>query len=109
MKKAKEKGFTHAGKQTVKPIKKQGRKACPSSNRIISYFTGNVKQNSAVLCGNSLEYDDFDKRWERYVHMRKVKKLLLIAFVWICAAVVVTCACSVVDIFMGGNGLWMLK
>ncbi len=107
MQKAKRKGFTRAGKQMVKPIKNQGRKACPSFNRIISYFTGKVKQNSAVLCGNLDIDEDFDIKWERYVHMRKVKKLLLIAFVWICAAVVVCCACSVVDIFMGGNGLWI--
>ena len=107
MKKTKRKGFTRAGKQMVKPIMSEGRKAHPLSTRIISYFTGKVKQNSAVLCGNLGIDEDFDIRWERYVHMNKIKRILLIVFIWFCAVMLVCSVCSIVDIFLGGNGLWI--
>lgn len=107
MKKTKRKGFTQPASIVVKPIKNQGRKAHPSSNRIISYFAGKVKRNSAVLCGNLGIDEDFDIRWERYLHMNKVKRILLIVFIWFCAVMLVCSVCSIVDIFMGGNGLWI--
>ena len=100
MKKAKRKGFTRAGKQMVKPMNSEGRKAHPLSTRIITYFNENVKQNSAVLCGNLGIDEDFDIRWERYVLMNKVKKILLIVFIWLCAVGAGASICKVIEMFM---------
>lgn len=101
MEKAKRKGFTQPASMLVKPIRMGGRKAVPSTIDSITQFTGKVKQNSAVLCGNLQSDDVWDKKWERYVAMEKLKRVILCALIALFATGLVLSGCAIIKMFMG--------
>ncbi len=100
MKRAKKEGFTQPASMLVKPKQTRGRVASSSTHSIAQREVF-VKENSAVLCGNLLSDDDWDKRWERYIFMGKFKRGVVCALIAICATGLVLSVCAIIKMFMG--------
>lgn len=96
----KKEAYTHAGKLTVDASDRGERKAVLSTSHSITQKKAFVKQNSAVLCGNLLSDDDWNRWWERYIFMGKFKRGVVCALIAICATGFVLSVCTIIKMFM---------